>query len=795
MSLQNSARFSRSERNRVLDSPIVVALLSAFLLLATLAGSAFAAPAREDRILIGLKPGFPAGRVAEFHTRSRTRLLHHFRSMNDLQVIELPPGLSAADAIASYQGSGMVEFAEPDFWISSAATPNDPALIDGSQWYYHNLGQSGGVVGADIHALEAWDTLHAATNVIIAIIDTGLRANHEDLLANLWTNSGEIPGNGLDDDGDGIIDDVHGLNAASNSGDITDLVGHGTQVAGVMGADGNNGLGIVGMAWSVQLMSCRYVDDSGNGSLSDLIQCFDYARDKGAKVINASFVSTDYSASLLVAINSCRSAGIVVVAAAGNSAANNDANPNYPGSFNLDNIVTVAASTRSDTLADYSGYGATTVDLAAPGNDIATTSIRGTGAYTVNSGTSFSTAMVSGALALLRARFPLDTPKQLIDRMLSTVDPLPALTGKCVSGGRLNLARALGPSAVADFTSARSGDSESLLMQFTDTSFGDLNHWTWNFGDGTGSTNQSPLHFFSAQGTYSVSLITSTPLGVLSTTNHAVVAMGNYHVSGGSYSWVTPSSKDSLALGNDGVSAALTLPFLFKFYGETYTQVYIGANGLMGFNSNQLSASLNTALPDPASPNNILCPFWDDLNAIPATTIDSGAVGVAPQRRFVVSWNGVSTVGARPTPLTFQVVLEETSNRILFQYQDVAPTSKSTSAAGKSATIGVEHSSGLIAAQYSFNGGRLLTNSQTLVFTPPLSAPPVLVALGVDSDSHLRFRVTGEAGQIYVLEATGDFSAWTSVVTNTAGVDGVLGFVEPLDPRQPRRFYRVLSVR
>lgn len=795
MSLQDSARFSRGEWNRVLDSSFVVAFLFSILLLATLADSATAAPAREDRILIRLKPGVSAARVAEFHTRSRTRLLHHFRSMNDLQVIELPPGLGAADAIASYQGSGMVEFAEPDFWISSAATPNDPALTDGSQWYYHNLGQNGGVVGADIHALEAWDTLHSATNVIIAIIDTGLRANHEDLIANLWTNPGEIPGNGLDDDGDGVIDDVHGLNAASNNGDITDLVGHGTQVAGVMGADGNNGLGIVGTAWSVQLMSCRYVDDSGNGSLSDVIQGFDYARDKGAKVINASFVSTDYSASLLVAINSCRSAGIVVVAAAGNSSENNDTNPNYPASFSLDNIISVAASTRSDTLADYSGYGATTVDLAAPGNDIATTSIRGTGAYTVNSGTSFSTAMVSGAMALLRARFPLYTPKQLIDRMLSTVDPLPALAGKCVSGGRLNLARALGPAAVADFTSTRSGDSESLLIQFTDTSFGDINHWTWNFGDGTGSTNQHPMHPFRAQGNYSVSLITSTPLGVLSTTNHAIVVRANYHISGASYSWVTPSSKDSLTLGNDGVSAALTLPFLFRFYGETYTQVYVGANGLMGFDSNQLSASLNTALPDPASPNNILCPFWDDLNALPSTTIDSGTVGTAPQRRFVVSWNGVSTVGARPTPLTFQVILEETSNRILFQYQDVAPISKSTSAAGKSATIGVERSSGLVAAQYSFNGGTLLTNAQALVFTPPLSAPPVLVALGVDSDSQLRLRVTGEAGQTYVLEATEDFSAWTSVVTNITGVDGVLVFVEPLGPSQSRRFYHVLSVR
>lgn len=445
-----SASLSTCERNldRVRNRDFRLApLLFAIAILLALTGAASPgaqAAGRPDRILIKLKPGALAGEVEDFHTRSRTRMLKHFREMEDLQVIELPPGCSAADLIARYQQSGLVEFAEPDFLITPASAPNDPHALDGSAWYFQNTGEGGGLAGADIHAIEAWSTLHSASNVVVALIDTGLRIDHEDIAPNLWTNPGEIPGNGIDDDGDGIIDDVHGINAFANSGDVSDVVGHGTQVAGVAGARGNNGIGVSGVAWQVQLMSCRYVDNVGSGSLSDLIQCFDYARSKGAKVINASFVSTNYSASLLAAVTSCRTAGIVVVAAAGNSSINNDALPYYPASFNLDNIIAVAATTRQDALADYSNWGATSVDLGVPGSDMVTTSAANNSAYTFNSGTSFCTAMMSGAMALMRARFPSDTPKQLIDRVLAAVDPIPALAGKCLSGGRLNLARAPG---------------------------------------------------------------------------------------------------------------------------------------------------------------------------------------------------------------------------------------------------------------------------------------------------------------------------------------------------------------
>lgn len=250
-----------------------------------------------------------------------------------------------------------------------------------------------------------------------------------------------------------------------------------------------------------------------------------------------------------------------------------------------------------------------------------------------------------------------------------------------------------------------------------------------------------------------------------------------------------------LALGNDGVSAALNLPFTFKFYGEPHTQVYVGANGLLGFDPAGLGSAGNVSLPNAGTPNGFICPFWDDLNAPTLGVVGYGTFGTAPQRRFVVSWNGISTTGARVTTLTFQVVLEETSNKILFQYQDVAPTSRSGSASGKTATVGVEHSSGLVAAQYSYNGSALLTNGQSIVFSPTDFTPPVLTLLSPASASLLKLQLSGDAGQGYVVEATSDFQTWTPIATNVAGADGLLTIVETLDRTRPQRFYRAVLVR
>src|SRR5205807_6013055 len=187
----------------------------------------------------------------------------------------------------------------------------------------------------------------------------------------MWVNPDEIPGNGIDDDGDGYVDDIHGINTVNNTGDPNDDHGHGTHVSGTIGAVGNNNVGVVGVCWKVQIMACKFLDSSGNGFISDAIRCMDYARSKGAKVINASWGTTTFTSQALHdAIDSLRQAGIIFVAAAGNASQDNGVDPIYPASYDLDNIISVAATTRNDDLAVFSNYGATTVDLGAPGDPI-----------------------------------------------------------------------------------------------------------------------------------------------------------------------------------------------------------------------------------------------------------------------------------------------------------------------------------------------------------------------------------------------------------------------------------------
>jgi subtilisin family serine protease len=407
--------------------------------------------ARADRILVKPKVGVD---LRALHAILGVQVLRTYPAIGNLQVLQLPPGRPVAGTIAAYQQSGLVAYAEPDFIIHALATsPNDPYFNDGSLWGLHNTGQSGGKPDADVDAPEAWDILHDARNVIVAVIDTGIRATHEDLAANLWINPGEsgpdILGldkrfNGIDDDGDGYIDDVNGINAILGLGAPIDDHGHGTHVSGTIGAVGNNGVGVVGVAWHVQIMALKFLDALANGDVSDAIECIEYARVKRANIINASWGWYGFdSQALRDSIQTAGNAGIIFVAACGNSAINNDVNPLNPASYNLDNIIAVAATTWADQLADWSSYGATTVDLGAPGEIILSCSHLSDFSYKYLSGTSMAAPHVVGACALVWSRFPSDNYHQIINRILSTTDPLPGLAGKCATGGRLNLQKAL----------------------------------------------------------------------------------------------------------------------------------------------------------------------------------------------------------------------------------------------------------------------------------------------------------------------------------------------------------------
>ena len=393
---------------------------------------------RSDRILIQPKRALSPTALASFHEALKVDVLQTFEAMGRLQVLRVPEGQTAPGLISQYQQSGLVEFAELDFLIQAAATnPNDPKYLDGTLWGLNNAGQNGGAADADIDGPEAWDVLTSASNVVVAVLDTGVRYTHEDLAANMWVNPN---------------DGGHGLNALTGTNDPNDDNGHGTLMAGIIGAVGDNGIGVVGVAWRVQIMAAKCLDSAGSGSASDLIVCIDYARTNGARIINASLDSPGFSLSLSNAIYAARNDGIIFVASAGNGppSVNVDLTPRYPACYEIDNIVSVAYTDRNDALGFLSNYGATNVDLAAPGDQIHSTYKTSDASYYPPSflnvaGTSYAASYVTGALALMLAKYPGETHPQIIARLLNATDALPALAGKCVTGGRLNLRKALSP--------------------------------------------------------------------------------------------------------------------------------------------------------------------------------------------------------------------------------------------------------------------------------------------------------------------------------------------------------------
>jgi subtilisin family serine protease len=616
----------------------------------------------EDTILVKPKRGVPLHVLERKHKEFTARVTRTFEFIDNVQVVKLPPGLSVEQAIERYQRSGLVEYATPNVIWQSFAVPSDPRFAE--QWGLRNTGQVGGitlpdptagVAGADIKATAGWDVRTDTAPIIVAVTDTGVRYRHQDLKNNMWINPTEIANNGRDDDGNGIVDDVHGAtfrngDGTPTNGDPNDDDGHGTHVAGTIGAVGNNGVGVAGVAWKTRIMALNFIGPLG-GFNADAIACIDYAISKGAKVINASWGGPDDDPSLRAAIARARDANIVFVAAAGNlspfdnygmsddsfnwidpgahailldssdagdnfvfgiplpftftyfdqdftelivfsngligfdnqifssfsaqinnvgipnsntpnnmiaphwahmhlvngtirgtvrfrvigsapnriaviswvnmphfdnnSASftfqvllfegtndikfqylevspdnqgvgagrqatvgiegpfgivgrqfafngnpsllqnnqairfspgqrlNNDLAPQFPASYDLNNIIAVAATDRTDTLAAFSHFGPRSVHLGAPGVAILSTWNTSNSAYEFLDGTSMAAPHVAGAAALLYSRFPSESPASIINRILSNVDTIPSLHCKVRTGGRLNLHKAL----------------------------------------------------------------------------------------------------------------------------------------------------------------------------------------------------------------------------------------------------------------------------------------------------------------------------------------------------------------
>ena len=309
----------------------------------------------------------------------------------------------------------------------------------------HNTGQTGGVDDADIDAPEAWDISTGSRDVVVGVIDTGVDYTHPDLAANAWVNPGEIAGDGIDNDGNGYIDDVYGINAITNVGDPMDDNGHGSHVSGTIGATGNNGEGVVGVNHEVSIVGCKFLDAAGSGAGSDALKCMDYMialKNNGVnvRVLNNSWGGGGSSQAMIDAINASEAADILFVAAAGNDAVDNDANPSYPSSYEHGSVLSVASTTSTDAMSGFSQWGLTSVDMGAPGSAVLSTI---PGGYSSFSGTSMATPHVAGAAALVLSVNPELNVLELKELLMNSGDENADLAGKTVSGKRLNVYTAL----------------------------------------------------------------------------------------------------------------------------------------------------------------------------------------------------------------------------------------------------------------------------------------------------------------------------------------------------------------
>lgn len=418
------------------------------------AGPAATTPV-PTRVIIKLRPGLGQAAMASVLAGlglSADRTL----PLTGAVLATVPRGADAAAVAGALRKDSRVAYAVPDAWRSTLGGPAPDPLL-GQQWGMDNVGQAvdgqaGGLRGIDVHAQDAWQIAgKGSARVIVAVLDDGVDTAHADLRGSIWTNAKEIPGNGIDDDHNGCVDDVHGCNVLTGTGAVYlpgDGGEHGTHVAGIIAATADNGIGGAGVAPGVTILPVKFLGASG-GYDSDAIAAIGYAQRMGARIVNASWgasAALDSQAADPALRDAIASSGMLFVAAAGNDGVSDDnpAQASYPAAFSLPNLISVAAVDRTGQLAPYSNYGVASVDLAAPGDQIlSTVPPAGANGYGYLSGTSMAAPFVTGTAALVLSEHPTDTPEQVKQVVLASVDPLPGLTAYVRTGGIVDAAAAV----------------------------------------------------------------------------------------------------------------------------------------------------------------------------------------------------------------------------------------------------------------------------------------------------------------------------------------------------------------
>jgi hypothetical protein len=778
------------------------------LVLAVLVGAPAAASAAAATV-----PGHVIVRYKEGTQASERQTLRNQISgtkRSDLAIINgeciKVDGLSVDDAIEIAARNPHVLYAEPDYvWTAddvehgtprSAVVPNDPMY---NQLYAMPL----------ISAPQAWDIYTGDPTMKVGVIDTGIDYNHPDLVANMWTNPGEIAGNSIDDDMNGYVDDIHGYDFVNNDGDPFDDHFHGTHCAGTVAGVGNNGVGVVGVSWGLKLVGIKFLNSGGSGSTENAIASVQYAVATNLRLTSNSWGGGPFSQALLDAINAAGAAGQLFVAAAGNGNTNTDTNPHYPSSYNSQYIISVGNSTAADIRWQTSNFGLTTVDLFAPGHNIL--SCAPGNQYQLLTGTSMATPHVAGACALVWGLYPGMTWQQVKSRIMDFADPVPALNGLCVTGARLNVFMALAdpdstaPAAIVDLSTF---DATSTTMGVQWTSTGDdglvgravrteLRRSTaliteGNFAAATLVPSPTPLPQGNVQSVVVTGLAYSTlyhfaikafdefgnagpisndatgttlgaPAIATSSINQVTLATGGQaqqtltisntgegtldftipnpdilfrhavgdHKAGGptppappvidgrggpdgfgnrwsdsdepiggpTFDWVDitgvgtpiPFTLDNQNLG------PFPIGFSFPFYGTNFTTVRVCTNGWLSFTSTSTLAG-NQPLPaGGTNPNNLVAPFWDDLDF----RVTGDCYYYNDGSRFIVSWVNAPHLTSGG-PYTFQVILYP-SGEIRYQYLDMVSRLNEC-------TIGIQNATRTIGLQVAHNANYVHNN-------------------------------------------------------------------------------------
>ncbi len=710
---------------------------------------------RPGELLVRFRPGTQSSAMSAAHAELGAQVSKSWNSVRGLQLVRLPAQTKLKDAIRRYRKNPNVLYVEPNYVVHALATVNDPDFPQ--QWSLQNTGQLGGVAGADIHATQAWNLTTGSSNVIVAVIDTGIDYNHQDLAANVWSNpspfSETIDGVSID-----CAAGTHGYNAITNTCDPFDDNSHGSHVSGTIGAVGNNGTGVVGVNWTVQLMACKFLDAFGSGDVSGAVTCLDFVKamkDRGVNIVatNNSWGGTGFSHALADAIQAHQQDGILFVAAAGNDFNDNDVVSFYPADYFIPNVISVAATSRFDELADFSDVGRHSVYLGAPGQEILSTTPNNT--YSVFSGTSMAAPHVTGVAALLSAQEPSRDWRAIKNLILAGADTIPGLA-ETVTGKRLD--------AYGAMTCSNSTMFERLqpTLNSVPANIGQpvtLAVLHINCGQAAG-----PVFVTVTPGGQSIALLDNgtapdqatndgiytgqwTPLGMgnytLTFSNGDAVqatVLSNYAVGETTFNY-QPITGTNLNLGDDDV-ATVTSPFPVQFGGGAFSQLYVSSNGTISF-TNVFDDFINFVLPvntyENLNPQNspppvmlqplitLVAPLWEDLYPVAGTNrnVFWQVTGSAPNRQLVVEWRNVGTYDCRAdssATVTFQVVFSESSSNVYFNYSNAAfGGACSDQDYGAAATIGIQETQN-VGNQWSADQ-QAVGSGMSLLWTIPSSNP------------------------------------------------------------------------